>query len=140
MAGGDGDLGNPVEGPVDLRFPADARMARLARLAASAVGTAAGFSIADVEDLRIAVDELCSSLIEVSVGGFVDLRFQMSDGVVEVSGSVPASSLDTLDLDRRELSDRILDIVADRHSLDLVSGNLRLWLLKSASGDSVGGA
>ena len=50
--------------PVRLTFPAEARNLRLARLTAAGIAGDAGFSLDAIEDLRVAVDELCAVLIE----------------------------------------------------------------------------
>ena len=73
-----------VLGPVVLTFPADSRMARVARLAATALGSVAGFSVDDNDDLRIAVDELIVMSIEGGAGGDVTMRFSVSDQQVRV--------------------------------------------------------
>ena len=47
-----------ADGLIELVLPADTRLVRVARLVASGVATAAGFDVDEVEDLRIAVDEV----------------------------------------------------------------------------------
>ncbi len=44
-------------------MPAQARFLRLARLAVADAGTRAGFTVEEVEDLRLAIDELCGPMM-----------------------------------------------------------------------------
>ena len=70
---------------ITLRFPARPEFLRLARLAATDVASRAGFDIDEIEDLRIAVSELCAM-----VGGGdaeMDLAFTLEDGLVEVQAT-----------------------------------------------------
>ena len=50
---------------VTLEVPADARYLRVVRLVASAYAADAGFDIDDVEDVRVAADELCAGALEL---------------------------------------------------------------------------
>lgn len=49
---------------VELSVPADTRHLRLARLAASGYGADLGFSLDDIEELRLAVGEACALLVD----------------------------------------------------------------------------
>ena len=65
---------------------------RLARLAAADAGARAGLSIGDLEDLRIAVDELAFALIgDERSGSPLTLRFLAGDDTVEIEGACAAS-------------------------------------------------
>jgi hypothetical protein len=72
---------------VTLRFPASSERVRLARTMVAVLADEAGFDYDDVEDLRIAVDELCFALID-SCGpeASVELTADTEPGVVEVQG------------------------------------------------------
>ena len=48
---------------VELSLPADAQMLFLARMTAAAVATRAELNYEQVEDLRLAIDELCIALL-----------------------------------------------------------------------------
>ncbi len=52
--------------PNDIRVvvPAQARFLRIARLTAAGVATDLGFDLRDIEDLRVAVDEMCAAVID----------------------------------------------------------------------------
>ena len=64
----------------------------MARLTASTVASRANFDVEEIEDLRLAVDELCISMVHDQTDGRLALRFTRDDDEVEVSCSyLPAS-------------------------------------------------
>ena len=72
----------PVPGP-------GAEYLRLVRLAAADSGARADLSIEDIEDLRIAVDELTFALIGEKPGdATLTLRYTATPGAVEIEGIV----------------------------------------------------
>jgi hypothetical protein len=73
---------------VRLVVPATPEFLRLARVTATGLASRLGFSYDDVEDLRLAIDELCFALIG-SKGreGSVTLRYAMPEGALEIEGS-----------------------------------------------------
>jgi serine/threonine-protein kinase RsbW len=117
-------------GVIELSLPADARLVRLARLVASGVATAAGFDVEEVEDLRIAVDELCGALVEGGNGDPLQLRFELGHEEVHVAGSTGSSGIEQLDEQRIALSRQILDVVVDSHEVNADDGTLRVRLHK----------
>ena len=56
---------------VELTFPARGDLIVLARLVTSAVSARAGFDIEELEDLRLAVGELCLLTLRVATVGRV---------------------------------------------------------------------
>ncbi len=56
-------------GPVDLTVPASSEHLRILRLVAATLAAGLGLDVDQLDDLRIAVDELCSLLIEHAPGG-----------------------------------------------------------------------
>ena len=117
-------------GVIELSLPADARLVRLARLVASGVATAAGFDVEEVEDLRIAVDELCGALVEGGNGDSLELRFDLGDQEVAVAGSTASSGIEQLDEQRISLSRQILDVVVDSHEVNADDGTIWVRLHK----------
>jgi hypothetical protein len=111
----------------------------LARMTAAAVATCAGLSYEQVEDLRLAVDELCIALLSSGVSaGQIALLFQWdSEGTLEIVGTLvpegdpssnghtPDRTLPALSFD---LSQRILDALVDDHGTDAMGGVHRAWL------------
>jgi serine/threonine-protein kinase RsbW len=117
-------------GVIELSLPADARLVRLARLVASGVATAAGFDVEEVEDLRIAVDELCGALVEGGNGDALQLQFSLGDEEVHVVGTTGSGGIEQLDDQRIALSRQILDVVVDSHEVTADDGILRVRLHK----------
>lgn len=72
---------------VRLAVPATPEFLRLARVTASGLASRMGFSYDEVEDLRLAIDELCFVLIG-SRGrkGTVHIRYAVRADVLEVVG------------------------------------------------------
>lgn len=123
---------------IELSLPPDSRYMRLARLMASGVATSCGLPLEEVEDFRIAVDELCATLIEMGDGDPVQLAFQMTGDALVVVGTTAASGNAVIDDDRLNLSRQILDVVTDGHGLERSSGTLSFIARKRLRGSGVG--
>jgi serine/threonine-protein kinase RsbW len=119
---------------VELSFPVMADLVVLARLAASTVATRAGFDVEEIEDLKLAVDELCISLVHERTNGTLALRFTQDDDTVEVSCTyqpIPGGTVEEQSVPPTEgLSERILDALVDEHGNDHRDGLPRAWLRK----------
>ena len=108
------------EAEVRLSIPASPEFLRLARLAAAGLASRMGFTYDEVEDLRIAIDELCFSLVgNTGRAGTIVLRYWMQDDGLAVEGvgqfddgmgTSPALS---------PLSQQILKAVVDEHELTI---------------------
>ncbi|MPY92386.1 MAG: hypothetical protein GEV08_04735 [Acidimicrobiia bacterium] len=119
---------------VTLTFPATVELVRLARLVASGLAAHAGLSVDDIEDLRIAVDELCALVVQHAVDDSnVSLVLDAGDGSVQVEVRAPAGSSEApFALD--ELSGHILKAAADEHHLARADGKLVATLTKRREG------
>ena len=73
-----------AEGEVRLAVPAQPEYLRMTRLLAAGVASRVGFTLDEVDDLRIAIDELCFSLVGPSGReGTVTVRYRLlPDGLV----------------------------------------------------------
>lgn len=108
---------------VHLEVPPDPELVRLARLVVSGVASVTTMGLEEVEDCRAAVDEMCSTLIEVAAPGATMRVELVSDGTtLEVTGSLPVEPGHAIDEVRRELSEMILAVVTDHHELRLSDG------------------
>ena len=87
-AEGDELTTDPNEPFIELRIPPDPAYVRVARLAAGDMGGRVGFSVDEIDDVRLAVDEVCAILI--GAGGHVlELRMQAQDRTLVIEGSTP---------------------------------------------------
>jgi hypothetical protein len=117
---------------VTLRFPASTERVRLARALVATLADEAGFDYDDVEDLRIAVDELCFLLLDACVeGGELELvaRSEPGDLVVEGTNSAPPTGEAG---EPSQISTQILATVVDDYELHL-DGTARFRFHKSKS-------
>jgi len=75
---------------VILRLPAQGAYLSVVRTATASLASRLDFTIDDIDDLRIAVDEACAVLLTQAVAG-ADLQcaFDLTDDVIGVSVSVP---------------------------------------------------
>jgi hypothetical protein len=127
---------------VELSFTLRPDLVFLARMTAAAVASRAQFGIDQVEDLRLAIDELCVTL--AGAGGpdaRLHLLFEWEPGTIKVLGTLLPADVDagqpgtapapapvappTPD----ELSARILDALVDEHGTDSTDGASRAWIV-----------
>jgi hypothetical protein len=119
-------------GTVTLTVPGHPAYLRLARLAAADTGARAGLSIGDLEDLRIAVDELAFALIgDERSGAPLTLRFLAAEGMVEIEGTCAA---DGGAPELGSLARTIVDVIADEHELGADGDTRHFRLLKRTWG------
>lgn len=80
--------------PLHIRLPVDARFAQTLRLAASSIAATAGFTLEQIEDLKIAVEEAFLMSVERQDGpSEVDFAFRLLDDRMEVRvGRLPPPS------------------------------------------------
>jgi serine/threonine-protein kinase RsbW len=107
-----------MQDEVQLVLPADPEFIRLARVTAMGLASRLTFTIDEIDDLRIAIDELIFGLIGTrGRSGRIVLRYSLVAEGLSVTGTgdfddeTPAPGLN-------ELSELILDAVADEHALE----------------------
>jgi len=115
---------------VRLTMPATPQLLRVARLTAAGLAGRLGFSFDEIEDIKIAVDELCFALVG-SRGrqGSLTVTYHLNgkeliiegEGTFDDGGSDPAPS---------ELSAQILAAVVDEHEVRRDGDVMRFRLLK----------
>jgi serine/threonine-protein kinase RsbW len=125
---------------VQLTFPARGDLIVLARLVSSAVSARAGFDIEELEDLRLAVGELCLLTLQGSDArhGNLCLELAVKGDAIEVTsileGAAAEESSDPEADESARLSEQILDALVDEHGLERQDGLVRAWLRKRRSG------
>lgn len=99
----------------ELRIAADPRFLRVARVTAAALAADLPFTVQDMEDLRVAVDEMAAATIEGCDGTEVlELRFAVDGDRLRVSGSV-AGAGEPAEL--HPVAADLLGLVADEYEL-----------------------
>ena len=110
-----------------LQVPAIPSSLRLARLTASSLAADLDWSLDDIEDLRIAVDELTAAVIDGAKDAILELDFvQDGRGLLVVGACACPTPLGDLDPLAREL----LDLTTDRFTVDSVDGQRRFEIEK----------
>lgn len=98
-----------ADGPqlVTITIPATTRFVALARATSASLAAELDFTLDEIADLRIAVDELVTILIEAEpASGALTLRFDVADTSFTMTGEVddPARPLSLDDLTERILA------------------------------------
>ena len=112
--------------PVIVTFPAAPEFLRLARIATADAASRAGLDYEEIDDVRIAVSELCS-VVSVHPEGAVTLTFRVEDGCLTVEGE---SRTGTTEITPNELSEAIVAAVTDDHLLETDAGVTRFEVTK----------
>lgn len=144
------ELGGPADGEaalsnrIELVIPARPELLFLARMTAAAVASRADFGYDRIEDLRLALDELCLALLqESSAHGRLHLSLSWCDDAVEVVATLEdaehanrAREVDDHSFvpGSAELSERILDALVDSHGSHESDGMAVSWLRMSLHG------
>jgi serine/threonine-protein kinase RsbW len=115
---------------VRLAVPATPEFLGLARLTAAGLASRLGFSFDQVEDLRLAIDELCFGLTGTHRRqGIVHVRYLMLDGALEVEGEGQFD--DDVELPGlSQLSEVILSALVDEHTLVIDARQPRFAMVK----------
>lgn len=115
---------------IRLTMSATPHLLRVARLTAAGLASRLGFSFDQIEDVKIAVDELCFALVGTKGrDGSLTLvyRLQADRLVIEGTGEFPDAGAG---LTASDLSTRILSAVVDEHEVNELDGTVRFRLTK----------
>jgi hypothetical protein len=100
---------------VTVTIPARSNFVGLARVAATSLGAELDLDVDELDDLRLALNELVAALIEVAAdGATIAVEYTLGDEELSVSGQLSAGEGASLD----ELSQQILGVVTDSYHLD----------------------
>jgi serine/threonine-protein kinase RsbW len=125
---------------VELTFPARGDLVVLARLVSSAISARAGFDIEELEDLRLAVGELCLLALQGSDAHQGELRveFTCSSDALDISCTLisagPLPDAWSGGAEALQLSEQILAALVDQYGRDDQDGMARAWLRKRRQG------
>jgi hypothetical protein len=109
----------------------------LARVTAAGLASRLGFTFDQVEDLRLAIDEMCFGLTgSKGKDGILELRFLLRPEGLTVQGKGSFSPPGPVHLS--ELSKVILDALVDEHSISDGADGPRFRLMKKRDQKKIG--
>jgi anti-sigma regulatory factor (Ser/Thr protein kinase) len=112
-------------GPIEMRLPADPELVSAIRLAASAMAATGKCTVAEIDDVKLAISEVLLALIEHGSGRQLCVSMALADSTFAISAST-----DTLTFDRSHpdlaLSETVLAEVCSDHSIELAGSELRI--------------
>ena len=117
---------------VSIRIPASPVYLSVVRLIASGLASRLQFTIDEIEDLKIAVDELSAYLTGTQGReGTLDITFTIQDDRIEIKGAGKFSPGEKVRTELTEFSRMILETVADEAALDRTNGVPTFNIVKS---------
>lgn len=116
---------------VTLAVPARNRYGRVARQAAAALAADVGLDVDDIEDLRVAVNELFALLVEgaESDDDRIDITFSVADDSLTATGERPVSAQERTP-DPDDLALQILSVIVDEHDFTADDSHRSFRLVK----------
>jgi anti-sigma regulatory factor (Ser/Thr protein kinase) len=117
---------------ITVRIPAQPQYLHIARLISAGLAARLGFTIDDIEDLKIAVDELAAYMTGAGGrDGTLAFEFDVYKDRIEIRGVGHFTSDVEVRTDLTEFSRMILDTVTDQASLEHADGMPTFKLVKS---------
>lgn len=108
---------------VSIRIPASPAYLQVVRLISAGLASRLGFTIDEIEDLKIAVDEMCAYLTgSQGRAGELQLAFEVDDAKLSIDGKAVLEAGQKVRTDLTELSKMILSTVVDSSALELSDG------------------
>jgi serine/threonine-protein kinase RsbW len=124
----------PANAEVLLTLPVEADWLALARTTCAAVAARADFTYDEIADLRLAIDEICLSLIERSgESGRIELLYSLADDSIRVDATIVTTTLSVVPIRDgvgNEFSERILEALVDDHGAGLNDSRPHAWMTK----------
>jgi serine/threonine-protein kinase RsbW len=125
---------SPVEGVVEIRLPAEASFVATVRLAAASLAARCDLTVDDIEDLRLAVDEACSLLLQhAAPDSTLDTRFELNQGSLRVETSVLG---ELNNVDRSGFAWTVLEALTS--TVDVATGDGRMTVTLTKRRDNAG--
>jgi CRISPR/Cas system CMR subunit Cmr4 (Cas7 group RAMP superfamily) len=118
MADESGKGATRVADVVRLSVPGSLEYVRVVRLTAAAVAARLAFDVEEIEDLRVAVDELTSVVMEAGDGAEITVTFSNLGDVFVIEGRAAVVAEPSLD----DLTRQILSVVVDDFEIAAADG------------------
>ncbi|HEX2362287.1 MAG TPA: anti-sigma regulatory factor [Jiangellaceae bacterium] len=114
---------------VELRVPASGAYVSVLRTAVAGLAARLDFTVDDIEDLRIAVDEACAVLLPLAVADArLSAQFDLEPGRLQVAVSVPSNA--TQPPSRNTFAWTVLTALVGEVDASIDDGRLTLTLRK----------
>jgi serine/threonine-protein kinase RsbW len=108
---------------ISISIPASPEYLKVVRLVVSGLASRLKFTIDDIEDLKIAVDEMSAYLTGAQGReGTLDIVFEIHDDRIEISGEGHFTAGTKVRTDLTEMSRMILETVVDTATLEQQNG------------------
>ncbi len=118
---------------VQLELPASPEYGRVARIAAAHLALRLGFTLTEIDDLRLVMDEAAVMLLEPGLDAErFNITYSLSDDTVRVDAQVVSASTAPLPTERIERFGDLVGDLMDTYSVD--ASQRRLTLEKSRAG------
>ena len=119
---------------IKLSMPAAPHLLRVARLTAAGLAGRLGFSFDEIEDVKIAVDELCFALVgSRGRDGTLTLTYVLHGDELEIRGRGDFAGAADAPPPPTEWSAQILAAVVDEHELGGEGASMNFRLVKRRS-------
>jgi hypothetical protein len=127
---------------IEISIPGSVDLVVLARFTAATIGTRAGFDLDEIDDLRLAVDELSVAFGPLDAetrlryaflreGDTVNVRCTREPSDDEGEAGAGHTERDLIDWQQaRELSAQLLDELVSAHGREIANGRSVAWLTK----------
>ena len=87
-----GKSNGEIEDAVEIRLPADSAYLSVLRTATAGLAARLDFTLDEIEDLRIAVDEACAMLLPHAIDtAILSCRFRLDPTTLEVTVTIPTT-------------------------------------------------
>ncbi|MCA1708625.1 MAG: hypothetical protein LC808_37230 [Actinobacteria bacterium] len=117
---------------ISINIPASPEYLKVVRLVVSGLASRLKFTLDDIEDLKIAVDELSAYLTGAQGReGTLDIGFNLHDDRIEITGVGHFSPGTKVRTDLTDMSKMILDTVVDSALLEQTGGHPSFRVSKS---------
>jgi serine/threonine-protein kinase RsbW len=112
----------PHDDIVRLSVPTALEYVRIVRLTGSGVASRLGFDIEEIENLRVALDELASMAIEAAATGELEVTFFTTPTELRINGKAPIT--EGTEVGVETLTAQILKAVIDDYELKTADGHV----------------
>ena len=113
-------------GPVEMRIPANPDLVSAIRLTASGIASMAKCTIAEIDDVKLAVSEVLLALIEHGSGRTVSVSLELADSSFAVCGATETGVAFNREHPDLALCETVLAEVCTDHAIDVVGSELRI--------------